>query len=149
MDAATLKASCARYFVKKRYCANFEVGLNRRGRLRADVVCLAMTGHLVIVETKSGPADFLKDEKWPYYLDYCHQFYFAMDAKTYDKIGHLILDRRVGVMIPSPNPRRDGTYPMRCVKPARKLELPEEVATTLFIRMAFRAADCNRYKRQG
>ena len=44
---------------------------------RADVMAISGDGAIVIVEIKSGAADFRADTKWPEYLDYCDRFYFA------------------------------------------------------------------------
>ncbi|GJL91460.1 MmcB family DNA repair protein [Hyphococcus sp.] len=46
---------------------------------RADVAGIDRKGKLVIAEVKSCRADFEVDQKWPDYLDYCDQFYFAVD----------------------------------------------------------------------
>ncbi|HYE52980.1 MAG TPA: MmcB family DNA repair protein [Azospirillaceae bacterium] len=47
---------------------------------RADVLAMDDAGHVVIVEVKSGVADFRADQKWQDYLEYCDAFYFAVDA---------------------------------------------------------------------
>ncbi|MHA7870920.1 MAG: MmcB family DNA repair protein [Hyphococcus sp.] len=46
---------------------------------RADVAGLDRNGLLTIVEIKSCRADFDADDKWPDYLGFCDQFYFAVD----------------------------------------------------------------------
>lgn len=46
---------------------------------RADVAGLDRRGRIVIAEVKSCRADFEVDQKWPDYLDFCDQFYFAVD----------------------------------------------------------------------
>jgi hypothetical protein len=46
---------------------------------RADVAGIDRKGRLVIAEVKSCRADFEVDQKWHDYLDYCDQFYFAVD----------------------------------------------------------------------
>ncbi len=46
---------------------------------RADVAGLDRKGQLTIVEIKSCRADFEADQKWPEYIEYCDQFYFAVD----------------------------------------------------------------------
>ncbi|MCK5747905.1 MAG: MmcB family DNA repair protein [Oricola sp.] len=46
---------------------------------RADIAGLDRRGKLVIAEVKSCRADFDADQKWPDYLDFCDQFYFAVD----------------------------------------------------------------------
>ncbi|MGZ0188854.1 MAG: MmcB family DNA repair protein, partial [Alphaproteobacteria bacterium] len=45
---------------------------------RVDVFGIGKAGALVAVEVKSSREDFLSDTKWPNYLDYCDQFYFAV-----------------------------------------------------------------------
>lgn len=45
---------------------------------RADVVGISPTGRVIIVEIKTSAADFRADTKWPEYLCYCDQFYFAL-----------------------------------------------------------------------
>lgn len=55
--------------------AEFKLASGRR----ADVAGLDRKGRLTIVEIKSCRADFEADQKWPDYLDFCDQFYFAVD----------------------------------------------------------------------
>src|SRR5581483_2617067 len=50
-----------------------------KGRRRADVIGLDASGEIVIVEVKSGRADFQSDRKWPEYLEFCDRFFFAVD----------------------------------------------------------------------
>jgi hypothetical protein len=45
---------------------------------RADVFGVAAGGAIVIVEVKSSVADFRADRKWPEYLSYCDEFFFAV-----------------------------------------------------------------------
>lgn len=47
---------------------------------RADLVALGRDGRITVVEVKSSRADFLADQKWPEYLDFCDLFYFAVGA---------------------------------------------------------------------
>lgn len=47
---------------------------------RADVLAMSARGRFVIVEIKSGLADFRADQKWPDYLAHCDRFYFAVGA---------------------------------------------------------------------
>jgi len=53
----------------------FRLGNGRR----ADVAGLDRKGKLIIAEVKSCRADFEVDQKWPDYLDFCDQFFFAVD----------------------------------------------------------------------
>lgn len=52
-----------------------------RIRRRVDVMGINDKGRIIIVEVKSGPADFRVDEKWSEYLDFCDEFYFAVDVE--------------------------------------------------------------------
>ena len=45
---------------------------------RMDVCALGRTGEIWCVEVKSSRADFLADQKWPDYLDWCDRLYFAV-----------------------------------------------------------------------
>lgn len=47
-------------------------------RRRADVMGLGSGSEFIIVEVKTSVADFRGDAKWPDYLPYCDQFYFAV-----------------------------------------------------------------------
>ena len=47
-------------------------------RRRVDVMALGPDGSVVIIEVKSTVEDFRGDGKWPDYLPYCEQFYFAV-----------------------------------------------------------------------
>lgn len=46
---------------------------------RVDVLAVDEAGTVLIVEVKSGVADFRTDQKWPEYRDWCDAFYFAVD----------------------------------------------------------------------
>jgi hypothetical protein len=45
---------------------------------RADVAALGRMGELVLVEIKSCLQDFRTDQKWPHYVPFCDQFFFAV-----------------------------------------------------------------------
>lgn len=47
---------------------------------RADVAGLSQKGRLSLVEIKVSLSDLRGDAKWPEYLDYCDEFYFAVPA---------------------------------------------------------------------
>lgn len=47
--------------------------------LRVDVMGLGPRGELWVVECKSSRADFLSDDKWQGYLDYCDRYFWAVD----------------------------------------------------------------------
>jgi len=49
-----------------------------RAGLRMDVCGLTAQGEIWCVEVKSSRADFMADQKWPGYLDWCDRFFFAV-----------------------------------------------------------------------
>ena len=65
-------------FLRHQGCAVITEFTLANGR-RADVVGICPKGFFTIVEVKSCRADFDVDEKWQDYLDYCDQFFFAVD----------------------------------------------------------------------
>ena len=48
--------------------------------LRVDVMALGPKGEFWIVECKSGLADFRSDAKWHRYLEFCDQFFWAVNT---------------------------------------------------------------------
>jgi hypothetical protein len=54
---------------------------------RADIIALARSGELIIVEIKSSLADFRADRKWRDYKHYADRLYFAVSQEF---PGHLI-----------------------------------------------------------
>jgi hypothetical protein len=67
-----------RLFADMRYASLPELSL-RSGR-RADIVAMAPSGEIWIVEIKSSIEDFRVDCKWPEYRDFCDRLYFATHA---------------------------------------------------------------------
>jgi hypothetical protein len=71
---------------------------------RADAIAISADGMLTIIEIKVSRADLHGDAKWPDYLDYCDQFYWALppgldasllDSAPYlpDRVGLILADR--------------------------------------------------------
>lgn len=48
--------------------------------LRVDVMALGPKGEVWIVECKSSRADFMTDNKWQGYLEWCDRFFWAVDS---------------------------------------------------------------------
>ncbi len=46
---------------------------------RADILALREDGGFVCIEVKSGPRDYLTDQKWWEYREFADQLYFAVD----------------------------------------------------------------------
>jgi hypothetical protein len=49
-----------------------------KSKRRVDVIGLSKSGKFVIVEVKSSYNDFRSDKKWPEYLPFADQLYFAV-----------------------------------------------------------------------
>lgn len=97
LEAADVTARVTRGVVRQLidwgYAPLTEVTLaNRR---RADVMGLSPSGEVVIVEVKSGLADFRADTKWRDYLPYCDGFSFAV-AEDFPQVN---LPGDVGLMV--------------------------------------------------
>jgi hypothetical protein len=100
---------------------------------RIDVAALDRRGQLLFVEIKSSLADFRADEKWPEYLEFCDQFYFAVgpDFPTHvlpQSWGLIIADRYGGeILRPSPVQKLNGSR-----RKAVTLEFARASASRLF-----------------
>ncbi len=141
MDANLLKEVACRYLLQRRRMAvSFEVGLVKRGRLRADVLGLNLRRNVVIVETKSSIGDLRSDKKWHKYLPLCSQFYFCLDVPTYNKGRHLIPeDSGAGIMVVGSSGK------MTIVRPAKTRPLDTETLLNLSLRLNYRSSDRQRY----
>lgn len=87
---------------------------------RADLAGLGRKGEVVIVEVKSGVADFRADMKWPEYFDWCDRFYFAVSERfpsdiLPDQTGLIIADSFGGAVV------RES--PVQTLAPARRKSL--------------------------
>jgi hypothetical protein len=76
--AALIRRATARLCGRMAWAPLHEVMLPN-GR-RADILALRPDGGFVCIEVKSGPRDFLVDEKWPDYREYADALFFAVDA---------------------------------------------------------------------
>ena len=76
--AAAIRRSAARLCRMMGWSPLHEVRL-ANGR-RADILALRGDGGFVCIEVKSGIRDFLTDQKWPEYLEFCDALYFAVDG---------------------------------------------------------------------
>lgn len=74
---------------------------------RGDIVALAPSGELLVVEVKSGLADYRVDGKWPDYRDYCDGFLFAVAPEfplevLPDDVGLIVADAYGGQLLREP-----------------------------------------------
>jgi hypothetical protein len=77
---------------------------------RLDVAALGPDGTMLGVEIKVALADLRGDGKWPEYLDFCEQFYFAIPPDFPDEhvppgTGLIVADRYGGAIV-RPAPER-------------------------------------------
>ena len=87
---------------------------------RGDIVALAPSGELLVVEVKSGVEDYRVDGKWPDYRDYCDGFLFAVAPEFPQEIlpedvGLIVADAYGGALI------REA--PRHALAPARRKAL--------------------------
>ncbi len=90
--------------------------------LRMDAVAIkkSYTRPLVtIYEVKVSLQDFLRDNKWPQYLDYCNRFYFACPSNLIKKES--LPDPRVGLIYVD----EDGRCRVMKQVPSRATEIPQ------------------------
>jgi hypothetical protein len=87
---------------------------------RADIFAVGRGGELTIVEVKSSIEDWRVDIKWPEYLGWCDQLYFAVPVDfpqplIPDEIGLIVADAYSGEILRHP--------PKRPMAPARRKSL--------------------------
>lgn len=146
MNAQEIKDVVIRYFSKKGMCIHTEVGLNKWGKLRADLVALSMRGDLTVIEVKSSKRDFLTDKKMLGYLPYCHKMYLAMTEDVYEEVVERI-PAEIGVFVVA-----DRYYPsgrtrkvLKVVQKTRHKEMDAELRFNMIIRMAYKSSDYSRF----
>lgn len=133
--ASLLRQALSPYFTKLMYSLHFEVGVERGGHLRADVVCVKMNREVTIVEVKSGWQDFAADHKWQRYLPFCNQFYFAVSDALWDthadRLREAVAGTGAGIIV-----CRVGG-PVRKVLPAAKRKMAPARRVWLFTKLAW------------
>ncbi len=74
---ADITLGAEKLLIELGYAPLREVTLNNNRRV--DILGLNAKGKLIVVEVKSSVADFKADNKWTEYLEYCDEFYFAVN----------------------------------------------------------------------
>jgi hypothetical protein len=106
---------------------------------RLDVAALGPDGTVVGVEIKVALADLKGDTKWPEYIEFCENFYFAIppdfpDEHVPPNTGLIVADRYGGAIVrPSPvwtiHPSRRKAVTLRfALVAAERLALANELA---------------------
>jgi len=139
--AQLITAAVVKYYTKRRFCVNAEIGLRSRrlGMLRADVLALNMKHEIIIVEVKSSYADFKNDDKYELYLPYCNKMYIACNEKVYHRIKDSVNDQ-VGLMVIDGKPR--------VMRNAKRRDVDHDLRLSIITRLAFRNSEYNRYRRK-
>src|SRR5258708_18003728 len=75
--ALAIRRAAARLCLRLAWAPLHEVSLPN-GR-RADILALRGDGGFVCIEVKSGPRDFLTDQKWWEYREFADHLFFAVD----------------------------------------------------------------------
>jgi len=76
--ALAIRRAAARLCLRLAWAPLHEVSLPN-GR-RADILALRGDGGFACIEVKSGIRDFLTDQKWWEYREFCDNLYFAVDV---------------------------------------------------------------------
>jgi len=100
---------------------------------RADILALLPDGSFVAIETKSCARDFLTDQKWPEYRDFCDRLFFAVDcdfpqALLPEDVGLIVADGFAATLL------RDA--PPHPLAPARRRALMHRFASLAASRLA-------------
>lgn len=98
---------------------------------RADIVALDRAGRTTIIEVKSCLTDFRSDTKWPEYLSYCEEFYFAVDSRFPQQVleEETSLPHITGIMLAD-------AYGAEVVRPAAIRTVNAAKRRTLTLKMA-------------
>jgi hypothetical protein len=115
--ALAIRRATARLCLRLNWAPLHEVSLPN-GR-RADILALRGDGGFTCIEVKSGPRDFLTDQKWSDYRDFADHLFFAVDAD----FPHGILPAETGLIIVA-----EQTAELIREAPEHKLTAPRRAA---------------------
>ena len=96
---------------------------------RADLIGLNNKGEIQIIEIKSSISDFMVDEKWPEYRDFCDTFFFA----THKEVPFEIFPADEGLILAD-------AYGCEVMRPAASQKLAAATRKTVINRYARAAA---------
>ena len=96
---------------------------------RADIFAVGRAGDITIVEVKSSIEDWRVDEKWPDYLGWCDQLYFAVPID----FPQPLIPEDIGLIVADAY----GAH-MHCEAPEHRLPAPSRKLMT--VRFALTAA---------
>ena len=143
MTADEIKQCVAKRYAQKLWFINFEVGLCKGGRFRADIVASNMGSTINVIEVKSSVADFRSDKKWHEYAKYCDRFFFAFHVDVYNKLkAKNSLPTGVGIFVVY------NTGHVMLKGRARTNTVDPLIRLNIITRLAYRSADFTLYKRK-
>ena len=100
---------------------------------RADILALRPDGGFACIEVKSGPRDFLTDEKWPEYRSFADALFFAVDTD----FPLAILPQGTGLIVThGPDAELIHDAPAHPLPAARRRALTQRFATLAAQRLA-------------
>ena len=140
-----IRHEVAKYLSKMGNSCHFEVGLNRWGKLRADIFAFSFKRVATVVEVKSSWADYKTDKKWHGYLEFSNKMYFAVanDFELKPEFMEALKDAGAGLLVvnldlPSNILKRYHSKSVKCVLNAKSRKVKGEVKRDILVRIAFR-----------
>ena len=129
------------YYVKKTYSIHREVGVERRGRARIDMIALSLSSQVIGIEVKSCLADFRADKKWRNYLAHTNKFYFCfppsvLQSRKFAEIKAELKSEGIGILALTTTGR------IRCAQKAKTRQLGDDKKFELYKKLAWRGGDC-------
>ena len=101
--------------------------------LRVDVIVLAPSDEIWIVECKSSKIDFKSDKKWQNYLEWCDRYFWAVDSD----FPKDILPFDTGLIIADPYDAKIlRESPLNKLPTARRKKIVRSMASTACNRLA-------------
>lgn len=128
-STADITKGACRLLVDMGYAPLTEVSLTNNRRV--DIVGLSKKGALVVVEVKSGLADYRSDKKWQEYLPYSEEFYFAVDQEFPLQVleEDSCLPSETGIIVAD-------RYGAEIIRPAARRKVNAQRAKTFIQKMA-------------
>lgn len=126
--AEALTQMVVMHWVKRGAACFVQQGVNRWGKLRADVVAMWLNGSITITEIKSCRADFTSDRKWQQYREYCDKLYFCFPSD----LG-LDIPKGIGVLLPNARGH------LSAHQNASEVRMSPKLRKELIVRLAWRS----------
>lgn len=141
-----------KYLSSKGYSCHHEVGLNKWGKLRADVLAFNYKQEVIIVEVKSCWQDYKSDSKFLEYLDFCHKLYFAVsqDFPLKPEFLALLKQHKIGLLVvdlTSPKLKLFHSHSTSCEANAGRRLVQPEISSKIILRLAYRNGKLRTNKR--